>query len=161
MLLCYNEVCSGDRAQGRKEKAKEKETKTKPAHHNTAHHRLLFVCFFYFFTNRRLTLVTLVMRYRRHFFVCRKQRIFSYYIIQAEKGDVRLMHTFRLKLKTTEADEYNIERRFRAISRVHNILVRECIRRLNRLKQDLSYRVAKAEYAQIIQKKDRGTGIKT
>ena len=44
------------------------------------------------------------------------------------------MHTLRLKLKTTEADEYNIERRFRAISYVHNILVRECIRRLNRMK---------------------------
>ena len=67
------------------------------------------------------------------------------------------MHTLRLKLKATEADEYNIERRFRAISRVHNILVRECIRRLNRLKQDLNYHAAKAEYAQIMQKKDRGT----
>ena len=65
------------------------------------------------------------------------------------------MHTLRLKLKTTEADEYNIERRFRAASRVHNILVRECIRRLNRLKQDPNYRAAKAEYAQIMQKKDR------
>lgn len=66
------------------------------------------------------------------------------------------MHTLRLKLKATEADKYNIECRFRAISHVHNILVRECIRRLNRLKQDLNYRAAKDEYAQIMQKKDRG-----
>ena len=36
------------------------------------------------------------------------------------------MHTVRLLLSTTEYDKQVLEKRFRAVSHIHNVLVKHC-----------------------------------
>ena len=41
------------------------------------------------------------------------------------------MHTVRLLLDTTKYDEYIINRRFHAVSHIHNVLVKHAMKLLN------------------------------
>ena len=60
------------------------------------------------------------------------------------------MHVLRLRLLTKQSDETEINRRFHAVSHLHNVMTREAVRRLNRLKQDPDYQKAKAVYGSVI-----------
>ena len=65
------------------------------------------------------------------------------------------MHVLRLRLKTTETDKKEIDKRFRIVAHLHNVMVKEAIRRLNRLKQDSDYQNAKETYKSVISKQNR------
>lgn len=49
------------------------------------------------------------------------------------------MHTYRFRLETNKAIEYQLERRFMAMWRVHNICVKHAIKQLTRLRHDKEY----------------------
>ena len=61
----------------------------------------------------------------------------------------------RLRLKTTETDKKEIDKRFRIVAHFHNVMVKEAIRRLNRLKQDADYQNAKKTYKSVVSKQNR------
>ena len=49
------------------------------------------------------------------------------------------MHTVRLLLSTTEYDKQVLEKRFRAVSHIHNVLVKHARKCLKRLSCDKEY----------------------
>lgn len=62
------------------------------------------------------------------------------------------MHTVRLLLATTRYDETVIEKRFHAISHIHNVIVKHAQKRLKRLSYDAEYQSLKAEYKKLLKK---------
>lgn len=63
------------------------------------------------------------------------------------------MHTVTLLLKTTAYDEQVIERRFRAVSHIHNVCVKHAIKLLTRLGHDHEYQECRDAYLEL-RKKD-------
>lgn len=70
------------------------------------------------------------------------------------------MHTIRLPLKTTEYDRQQMERRFRAVSHIHNVAVKQSIRLLQKLKFHTEYRSCLAEYKELLKKQKLSAGDK-
>lgn len=66
------------------------------------------------------------------------------------------MHILTLKLNTTQSDRYEIDRRFRALSHVNNVLVSHAIKLLVQLKYDPVYQEALKAYRPLcrLNKKD-------
>lgn len=62
------------------------------------------------------------------------------------------MHTLQLPLKTTSYDNHQIERRFHAVSHIHNVTVKHAIKLMNQLKRDKAYCSYLSEYASIKKK---------
>ena len=62
------------------------------------------------------------------------------------------MHTVRLLLSTTEYDKQVLEKRFRAVSHIHNVLVKHAKKCLKRLSCDQEYQSLKTEYSKILKK---------
>ena len=62
------------------------------------------------------------------------------------------MHTVQLLLKTTAYDRQVMEKRFHAVSHVHNVLVKHAKKCLIRLNHDKEYLSAKAEYGVLLKK---------
>lgn len=62
------------------------------------------------------------------------------------------MHIVRFLLATTRYDETVIEKRFHAISHIHNVLVKHAKRSLKRLSVDAEYQSLKAEYIHLLKK---------
>lgn len=62
------------------------------------------------------------------------------------------MHTLRLKLKTTQTDERIFEKRFHALSHVHNVMVKHAKKLLNALSHDQTYQDLKKQYLELAQK---------
>lgn len=62
------------------------------------------------------------------------------------------MHTVRLLLATKEHDEYVIDKRFHAVSHIHNVLVKHARKCLKKLSCDKEYQALKAEYSAILKK---------
>ena len=62
------------------------------------------------------------------------------------------MHTVQLLLKTTEYDCQVMEKRFHAVSHVHNVLVKHAKWCLKRLGHDKAYQSAKADYCTLLKK---------
>ena len=56
------------------------------------------------------------------------------------------MHTVQLPLMTTKQDSYEINRRFHAISHIHNVLVKHVRKLLCRLSHDKEYQEWLAAY---------------
>ena len=65
------------------------------------------------------------------------------------------MHTIRFKLKVTKSDAYEIDRRFRSLCHVHNVLVKHGIQLLRWLEQDPVYSALRQEYCEILSKSQR------
>ena len=65
------------------------------------------------------------------------------------------MHTIRFKLKVTKSDAYEIDRRFRSLCHVHNVLVKQGIQLLRWLEQDPVYSALRQEYCEILSKSQR------
>ena len=66
------------------------------------------------------------------------------------------MHTVRFLLKTSNTDERIIEKRFHAISHIHNVLVKHAKKLIKKLENDREYQLLHNEYA-VLLKKDRLT----
>lgn len=62
------------------------------------------------------------------------------------------MHTVQLPLKTTAYDRQVIEKRFHAVSHVHNVLVKHAKKCLVSLNHDSEYLSAKSEYCGLLKK---------
>ena len=62
------------------------------------------------------------------------------------------MHTVRLLLATTEHDEYVIDKRFHAVSHIHNVLVKHARKCLKKLSYDKEYQALKKEYSAMLAK---------
>ncbi len=62
------------------------------------------------------------------------------------------MHVVRLKLKITQYDDYEIGRRFFAISRIHNTLVKHAKYLLRKLKHHEEYQAYLTEYIELLKK---------
>ena len=62
------------------------------------------------------------------------------------------MHTVQLLLKTTEYDRRIMEKRFHAVSHIHNVLVSHAKKCLAGLMHDKEYLSAKAEYCALLKK---------
>lgn len=62
------------------------------------------------------------------------------------------MHTIQLSLNTTAYDCRIIEKRFRAISHIHNVLVKHAKKCLKSIKHDKTYQSYKAEYCSLLKK---------
>ena len=62
------------------------------------------------------------------------------------------MHTVRLPLSTTEYDVQVIEKRFHAISHIHNVLVKHANKCLKKLSYDKEYQSLKNEYYTLLKK---------
>lgn len=62
------------------------------------------------------------------------------------------MHTIQLLLKTTEYDCQIIEKRFHAVSHVHNVLVKHAKKCLKRLNSDKEYLSKRAQYRTLLKK---------
>jgi len=62
------------------------------------------------------------------------------------------MHVVRLKLLTTAYDEAILEKRFHAISHIHNVLVKHAKYSLKKLSCDKEYQSLKAEYILLLKK---------
>ena len=62
------------------------------------------------------------------------------------------MHTLRLKLITTESDRAELEKRFAAMCKCHNVLVKRAVKLLNRLDHDKEYQKMKTEYVRLLKK---------
>ena len=62
------------------------------------------------------------------------------------------MHVIKLLMLTTEYDRYVIGRRFRALARVHNIIVKHVRKLLLILKRSGKYQIAFNEYRAILEK---------
>lgn len=59
------------------------------------------------------------------------------------------MHTVQLLLKPTEYEKEELERRFYAISRIHNICVKHVRKQLVRLEHDKEYQEWRKEYTRL------------
>lgn len=66
------------------------------------------------------------------------------------------MHTVQLPLMTTKQDAYEIDRRFHAISHIHNVLVKHVRRLLCRLSHDKEYQGWLAAYVLLKKKEAEG-----
>lgn len=62
------------------------------------------------------------------------------------------MHTVRLLLKPTEYDRQILEKRFHAVSHIHNVLVKHAKKQLQKLYNDREYVSRKAEYTVLLKK---------
>lgn len=62
------------------------------------------------------------------------------------------MHTIRLPLKTTAYDNQQMERRFHAVSHIHNVAVKHSIKLLQKLKFHTEYQSCLTEYKELLQK---------
>ena len=56
------------------------------------------------------------------------------------------MYTATLKLETTKLDDHTIDRRFHALSHLHNVMVKQAVKRITRLTHDPEYVNALASY---------------
>jgi len=65
------------------------------------------------------------------------------------------MHTLRLILNTTKYDEYMIDKRFHALSHIHNVMVKRARKLLVRLKYDKEYQLYLSEYKELCKKYDK------
>lgn len=63
------------------------------------------------------------------------------------------MHTVKLLLSTTEYDKQVLDKRFHAVSHIHNVLVKHAKKCLKRLSCDKEYQTLKAEYSTLLKKK--------
>lgn len=70
------------------------------------------------------------------------------------------MHTVRLLLKTTAYDNQTIEKRFRAIWHIHNVLVKHAKKLLKKLKADKEYQILLCEYQTLLKKEKLTTSDK-
>lgn len=66
------------------------------------------------------------------------------------------MHTVKFPLKTTAYDEQVIEKRFRALSHIHNVMVKHGKKLLKKLEHHAEYQSFKAEYV-VLSKKGKPT----
>jgi len=66
------------------------------------------------------------------------------------------MHTLRLLLNTTEYDESVIDKRFHALSHIHNVMVKRARKLLIRLQHDKTYQAYLSEYKELIKKSAKG-----
>ena len=62
------------------------------------------------------------------------------------------MYTVQLPLKTTEYEEHIINKRFHALSHIHNVLVKHAKKCLNHLFHDESYLSLRQEYGSLLKK---------
>lgn len=62
------------------------------------------------------------------------------------------MHTVRLLLKPTEYDRQILEKRFHAVSHIHNVLVKHAKKQLQKLYNDQEYVSRKTEYTVLLKK---------
>jgi len=62
------------------------------------------------------------------------------------------MHTVRLLLDTTKYDEYIINRRFHAVSHIHNVLVKHAMKLLKKLSFDTKYQNLRQQYGALLKK---------
>ena len=62
------------------------------------------------------------------------------------------MHTVRLLLNTTKYDEYIIDKRFHALSHIHNVMVKRARKLLIKLKHDKVYQAYLSEYKELAKK---------
>ena len=58
------------------------------------------------------------------------------------------MHALTLKLKTNHSQKKELDKRFRVMCHIHNVLVKRAIKLLSRLDHDQTYQALKAEYRQ-------------
>ena len=65
------------------------------------------------------------------------------------------MHTVRLLLKPTEYDRQILEKRFHAVSHIHNVLVKHAKKQLQKLYNDQEYVSRKTEYTVLLKKEKR------
>lgn len=68
------------------------------------------------------------------------------------ENEVLEMYTVRLLLATTKYDEQIINKRFHAVSHIHNVLVKHSKKCLKKLSCDKEYQSLKAEYSAILKK---------
>ena len=59
------------------------------------------------------------------------------------------MHTIRFRLKTTSYDRQAMEKRFHALSHVHNVMVKHAKKLLKKLKFDAEYQELKKQYIEL------------
>ena len=71
------------------------------------------------------------------------------------------MHTVRLLLATTEYDKQILEKRFHAVSHIHNVLVKHAKKCLTRLFHDNEYQSLKAQYTMLLKKSKLSKDEKT
>ena len=57
------------------------------------------------------------------------------------------MHTLRFPLKTGRHKEQTLSKGFTAMGKLHNVVVKECKKRLRMLRRDPEYRALKKVYA--------------
>lgn len=62
------------------------------------------------------------------------------------------MHTIRLLLKTTEYDCQQMERRFHAVSHIHNVCVKRCIHLMQQLRHHAEYQAVYQQYVELLDK---------
>ena len=62
------------------------------------------------------------------------------------------MHTVRLLLSTTQYDKQILEKRFHAVSHIHNVLVKHAKKCLKKLSCDKAYQSLKGEYSGLLKK---------
>ena len=62
------------------------------------------------------------------------------------------MYTVRLLLSTTEYDKQILDKRFHAVSHIHNVLVKHARKRLKKLSCDKEYQSLKTEYSILLKK---------
>ena len=62
------------------------------------------------------------------------------------------MHTLTLRLLTTKYDCQVMEKRFHAVSHIHNVMVKHAKKLLKRLKHDKEYQTLKTEYVGFLKK---------
>ena len=60
------------------------------------------------------------------------------------------MHTLRLPLKTTTYDRQQMERRFHAVSHIHNVAVKQSIHLFQKLKFHTEYQLCLTEYKKLL-----------
>lgn len=70
------------------------------------------------------------------------------------------MHTLRLPLKTTAYDRQQMERRFHAVSHIHNVAVKQSVHLMQKLKFDTEYRSYLSEYTELLKKQKLSAGDK-
>lgn len=66
------------------------------------------------------------------------------------------MHTVQILLKTTKSDRHEIDRRFHALSHLHNVCVKHARKLLIRLQHDPAYTELKAGYTALLKKDKPG-----
>lgn len=71
------------------------------------------------------------------------------------------MHTVRLLLATTEYDKQILDKRFHAVSHIHNVLVKHAKKCLTRLFHDNEYQSLKAQYTMLLKKSKLSKDEKT